>query len=52
MDEQDIQGRINVDLIRGVILFHQVHLIKTILSKLLDKVLYPRFLKNEDTGKF
>lgn len=47
MDEQDIQERINVNLIGGIILFHQVYLIKTILSKLLDKALYPRFFEKQ-----
>lgn len=47
MDEQDIEERINVDLIGGIILFHQVYLIKTILSKLLDKALYPRLFKKK-----
>lgn len=45
MDEQDVQERINVDFVGGVTLFHQAYLIKPILSKPLDKALYPRFLE-------
>lgn len=45
MDEQDAQGRINVDFVGGVTLFQQAYLIKPILSKPFDKALYHRSLE-------